>query len=310
MDRVEVGYDNAHMRGVSPDVLVGTLLDERYRIVQHIATGGVGHLYVVEDERSRKRVKPCFAAKILRFEHVDDDVLRARFAREIAATSRVIDPHVLSLLHHGQHPKGVPYFVAELLVGMDLADSLDLRKRFAPHRAVFIAIQIALGLVAAHAAGVVHRDLKPENVFLVHAEDGHEHVKLLDFGLAWINDDPGPVFSGRLTTTRTAIGTPEYSAPEQAVGDVGRPSADIYSLGIVLYEMLSGSVPFEGSPDVVKKKHLREVVPPLERGSQELQRVVARALAKDRSSRYESAAKMVDALQATPEGRSFSARIT
>lgn len=321
------------MARASPDVLVGTLLDERYRIVQHIATGGVGQLYVVEDERARGRVKPCFAAKVLCFEHAENDVLRARFAREIEATLRVRDPHVLTLHHHGQLQKVVgtfangtfananadakvvgtfdlPFFVADLLTGMDLADALRLKKWLAPLRAVNIAVQIARGLATAHAVGVVHRDLKPENVFLVHVADGREHVKLLDFGLAWIDDDPGEVFSGRLTLSHNAIGTPEYMAPEQALGDVGRPASDIYALGIVLYEMLSGVVPFEGSPETLATKHARHEPHALERGSRQLQHVVMRALRKDPSSRYESALEMVEALRATPEGRVISAPIT
>lgn len=293
----------------SPDALVGTLLDARYRIVQHVASGGVGHLYVVEDERARGRVKPCFAAKVLRFEHVDNDVLRARFAREIEATSRVRHTHVLGLLHHGRLEQDVPYFVAELLAGMDLADALDLRKRLTPSRAVNIATQIALGLHAAHAVGVVHRDLKPENVFLAQNADGCEHVKLLDFGLAWIDDDPGEVFSGRLTWARTAIGTPEYIAPEQAFGEVGRPSADVYSLGIVLYEMLSGTVPFEGSPEMLVQQHLHATPPPLTHGSPALHRVIEQALSKEAPRRFANALEMVSALRSVPEGKALSAGI-
>lgn len=305
------------MARATPDVLVGTVLDERYRIIQHIATGGVGHLYVVEDERARGRVKPCFAAKVLRFEHVQNDVLRARFAREIDAASRVRDSHVPALVHHGQLKKvvgtfgvnDVPYFVAELLTGMDLADALQLKKRLAPSRAVNIATQIARGLATAHAVGVVHRDLKPENVFLAHVADGRELVKLLDFGLAWIDDDRGKLFSGRLTLARCAIGTPEYMAPEQALGDVGRPSTDIYALGVVLYEMLAGVVPFQGSPEILAKKRLRDDPPALQRGSRELQRVVWRALRKDPSGQYESALEMADGLSMTPEAQGFSVLI-
>jgi serine/threonine protein kinase len=225
---------------------------------------------------------------------------------------------VLSVLHQGQLLKkwlaplsgDVPYFVAELLTGMDLADALQLKKWLAPLRVVNVAMQIAQGLAAAHAVGVVHRDLKPENVFLAHVTGGPEHIKLLDFGLAWIDDDPGEIFSGRLTLARDAIGTPEYMAPEQALGDVGRPSADIYALGIVLHEMLSGVLPFEGSPEILATKHIRDEPPVLERGSRQLQRVVWRALRKDPSSRYESALEMAEGLRATPEGHALSAQNT
>lgn len=301
------------MACASPDMLIGTLLDERYRVVQHIATGGVGHLYVVEDERARGRVRPCFAAKVLRFEHVGNDVLQARFVREIEATTKVRHAHVLALHHHGRFTSTwlapfaheFPYFVAELLTGMDLADTLKLQTRLAPSRAVHIAMQMAEGLAAAHSVGVVHRDVKPENVFLAVGPDARAFVKLLDFGLAWIDTDQAGAFSSRLTVSQAGVGTPEYMPAEQAFGDIGRPSADIYALGIVLYEMLSGHVPFTGSPQILPGKHAREEPPPLERGSRALQQVVERALMKDPSSRYESALAMRDALGKTPEGQGF-----
>lgn len=288
---------------ISPDVLLGTLLHERYRIVQHFASGGIGHLYVVEDERSRGRVKPCFAAKVLRFEHLANPILQARFAREIDATSRVHDSRALPILHHGCLENGAPFFITELLTGIDLADLLDLQKCLAPSRAVYIATQVALGLEAAHVVGVVHRDVKPENVFLVETANEAEQIKLLDFGLAWISNDDAQVQSGRLTLARTTVGTPEYAAPEQTLGDIGRYTADIYSLGIVLYEMLAGVVPFQGSPEVVASNHLRLKPPPLDRGSIELRRIVERALEKDPSARYESALQLAEALQTTPEGQ-------
>jgi eukaryotic-like serine/threonine-protein kinase len=295
-----------HMHGDSPNAFVGELLAGRYRVVQHVATGGVGYLYVAEDVRACARVKPCFAVKVLRPEHVENDVLRARFVREIEATMRVRSPHVLPMHHHGRLPNDLPYFIAELLVGLDLADTLDLAKCLAPSRAVAIAVQIAHGLAATHSASVVHRDLKPENVFLVHAKDGREHVKLLDFGLAWIDDDPGGAFAGRLTLMRTAIGTPEYMSPEQAAGEVGRPAADIYALGIVLFEMLSGAPPFEGPRAAVAQKHACEEPPPLARGSTELHCVVRKALGKVPSNRYVSALEMAEALRATPEGQGLA----
>lgn len=305
----------------SPDELVGRLLGERYRIIQHLATGGVGHLYVVEDERARGRVKPCHAAKLLRFEHVENAILQARFAREIEATLRVREPYVRALHHCGEHllPRCqasvckkcviTPYFVAELLSGFDLADTLKLSRCLAPVEVVKIAVQVARGLAAAHVAGVVHRDIKPENIFLSRAHDGSLQVKLLDFGFSWIDGDPNEACSGRLTLPNMAVGTPEYFAPEQALGDIGRPAADIYSLGVVLFEMLTGAVPFEGSPEVLVNKHLRDSPPPIDRGSDELRRVVVCALQKDPSNRYKSAAEMADALRNTPEGQALSSGI-
>jgi eukaryotic-like serine/threonine-protein kinase len=297
------------------------LLAGRYRVVQHVATGGVGHIYVVDDERVRERVKPCCAAKVLRFEHLENGGLRARFTREIEANLRMKARHVPTLFHHGVLPRclapllmsplseSAPYFVAELLRGFDLADLLRLSRCLAPLRAVHIAIQVARGLHAAHTAGVIHRDLKPENIFLTSAADGSSLVKLLDFGLSWIDNHPSEVASDRLTLPSAPIGTPEYMAPEQALGDIGRPPADIYSLGIVVFEMLTGSVPFHGLPEVLIDKHLHDPPPLLNQGSRELQSVVQRALEKDPSNRYESAAAMAAALRATPEGQQLSMQI-
>lgn len=305
----------------SPDELIGRLLAERYRVIQHLATGGVGHLYVVEDDWAFGRVKPCHVVKVLRFEHVQNATLRARFAREIEATLRIQDPHVLTVHHAGVHqllgcqaPErkkcvDVPYFVAELLSGFDLADTLKPLRCLAPLEAVKVAMPVARALATAHMSGVIHRDIKPENIFLSRTASGSLQVKVLDFGFSWLDGDPVGVSSARLTLSHSAVGTPEYIAPEQALGDVGCPAADIYSLGIVLFEMLTGSVPFEGSPEVLLTKHLRDEPPPIERGSDELKRVVSRALQKDPSNRYESATAMADALRNTPEGQALSSGI-
>jgi len=290
------------------DALIGAVIDKRFRILQFLGTGGVGNVYVAESLRGgagRARV----TIKVLRAEHSGNDKLRARFAREVSAASRVHDPRVVQIYDIGSLPDGLPYFVAEHLVGLDLADTLAYAQTLAPVRATRIAVDTALALAAAHAAGVVHRDVKPENIFLVHAPDGRELVKLLDFGFAWIDGDPGGRGSFRLTTRRTAVGTPEYMPPEQAAGDVAQAAWDLYALGVVLFEMLAGRTPFVGAPAVLAEKHAVEPLPPLRtvhpacEASPELEAVITRALAKVDWQRFGSAPDLVDALRATPEGR-------
>jgi eukaryotic-like serine/threonine-protein kinase len=190
----------------------------------------------------------------------------------------------------------------ELLVGLDLADTLAYSRTLGPPRAVGIACGAADGLAAAHAAGVVHRDVKPENIFLVHAPDGREAVKLLDFGYAWMPGDAAAQVHA------VAVGTPEYMAPEQARGAPALATADVYSLGVVLYEMLAGRPPFSGSYPGVAHDHAGRPVPPLrdEKGggchiSPELDAVVARALAKDPAARFASMTALREALLGTPE---------
>ncbi len=292
------------------DALIGAVIDKRFRIIQYLGSGGVGFVYVAEGLRGGLR-GPRVMVKVLRPEHQANDTLRARFHREVSATSRISDPRVLQIHDFGALPTGLPYFVAELLVGLDLADTLSYARTLAPVRATRIALDTALALSAAHASGVVHRDVKPENIFLVHAPDGRELVKLLDFGFAWIDGDPGGKGSFRLTTRRSAVGTPEYMPAEQAAGDVAQPATDIYALGVVLFEMLAGRVPFVGSPPVLAEKHAVERPPalrtvhPEHEASPALEAVVARALEKNASRRFDSARMMAEALRETPEGRSL-----
>ena len=292
------------------DALIGAVIDKRFRVIQYLGSGGVGHVYVAEGLRGGRN-GPRVTVKVLRTEHQSNEMLRARFHREIAAASRITDPRVLRIHDSGTLPNGLPYFVAEHLVGLDLADTLSYARTLTPVRATRIAVDTAFALAAAHASGIVHRDVKPENIFLVHAPDGRELVKLLDFGSAWIDGDPGGKGSFRLTSRRSAVGTPEYMPAEQAAGELAEPTADIYALGVVLFEMLTGAPPFVGPPAVVAERHaverpasLRVVNAALD-ASTALEAVVVRALEKDRARRYGSAAAMAEALRDTPEGRSL-----
>ncbi|WP_438028043.1 serine/threonine-protein kinase [Sorangium sp. So ce233] len=297
---------------VAAEALVGKVLCNRYRVVQRLGSGGVGHVYLAERiGRTHDAAPARVAVKVLRAELRDDPLLVARFEREAAAASRVRHPNVLCV-EALDRAGDTPCFAMELLVGLDLADTLTFARSLVPARAVRVAADLAAGLEAAHRAGVIHRDVKPENVFLVHAADGREIVKLLDFGLSFIQDQGADA-----SLLSRVVGTPEYMAPEQAHGAPAAPTADVYSLGIVLYEMLAGRVPFQGPYPAIAAKHGREPPPPLHRlhpgllMSRELDAVVRRALVKDPRGRFPSMAELQQALLATPEasaGAPFAAQ--
>jgi serine/threonine protein kinase len=282
--------------------LVGKLVGGRFRVVQHLGSGGTGHVYLAErvGDSHGERV----ALKVLRAEHRQGRAL-ARFSREARAAALVTHGNVLRVVEvHVDDPE-TPFFAMELLVGLDLADTLSYARPLSPGRAVRIASAAADGLAGAHAAGVVHADVKPENLFLVHAADGREVVKLVDFGFAWVASD-GSSFDAR-SDRRVIAGTPEYMAPEQAVGVRGDPRSDVYSLGIVLYEMLTGRAPFTGTYPLLAERHARQPFPPMRAVSKdlvvssELEALVAQALAKDPDLRFASMGAFRGALGSTRE---------
>jgi serine/threonine-protein kinase len=271
------------------DPLLGVLLPEGYRISQLLKSGGTSRVYlgVAEHSSSREPLEggapspERVALKILRSEMARSPEILAAFEREASVAARIRHPNVVHALARGALPGGLPYLVTELLRGLDLADTLARARRLAPRRAVQIARSIASGLDAAHRAGIVHRDLKPENVFLVHAADGREIVKLLDFGA------PGSL---------GALGTPGYRAPEIALGGEGSVASDIYSLGVVLFEMLTGRLPGAVSPG---EPSSLTSVPPLAVSDlpASLDAALTRALAADPLDRFASMSDLDQALE-------------
>jgi serine/threonine protein kinase len=216
-----------------PDPLIGSTIDNKYRILRKLGAGGMGRVYLATHEAFDNR---DVALKVL--QELDHG---SRFRREAVATSSLIHPNIVEIIDYGEIPPRIPYIVMEHLVGSDLERYLKRLTRLDWETAKHIFIQVCSGLEAAHNRGIVHRDIKPENIFLVDP-DGTRHVKLLDFGIAKVTDEDA---SGKITKIKQVMGTPEYMAPEQLDGQEVDLRADVYSVGVVLFEMLSGEKPFE-----------------------------------------------------------------
>jgi eukaryotic-like serine/threonine-protein kinase len=271
------------------DPLVGKIVDARYEVLEPLGEGGMGTVYKVRHVTLNR----LFAMKALRRDLATDAALSQRFIHEARATAAIKHPSVVSISDFGVLEDGIPYFVMELLVGETLAVHMRARGPLPPRDAIGIARRIADALSASHAANVIHRDLKPENVFLAGADD----VRIVDFGAAKI------VGGSKLTRPGVVFGTPYYMSPEQAAGQPIDGRADVYSLGILLYEMLTGRVPFEADTYMgVLTKHMFQQPPKpseaLASGVRlgALEEVVMRALEKEPSARYGSMAELRKAL--------------
>jgi serine/threonine protein kinase/tetratricopeptide (TPR) repeat protein len=256
----------------------GRVIDSRYRVIRKIGEGGMGTVYAGEHVEIGKGV----AIKILHPAYSTQQDLVERFRREARAASRIGHPHIIDVTDFGSTEDGCAYFVMEHLDGIDLADVLSHERRIAPERACQIAIQICKALAAAHAAGVIHRDLKPENIFLVARDGQADFVKVLDFGIARSMGR-----QRRLTNPGVAMGTPEYMAPEQAEGGAVDQRSDIYSVGALIYEMVSGSPPqLSRDKELIPPRGIKADVP------EELDRIAVRALAANPADRYQSMAQL------------------
>jgi serine/threonine protein kinase len=231
------------------------------------------------------------AVKILHPAYSRQQDLVERFRREARAASRVGHPNIIDVTDFGTTEDGCAYFVMEHLDGIDLADVLSHERRIEPARACQITVQICHALQAAHATGVIHRDLKPENIFLVARDGKADFVKVLDFGIA-SSLTPG---SRRLTHPGVTVGTPEYMAPEQASGGVVDRRSDIYSVGALLYEMVTGAPPHAGAADVLASRVSDPPRAPVELQRDlplELDRIILRALAPNPEERYQTMAQL------------------
>jgi serine/threonine-protein kinase len=219
--------------------LTGAILDRRYRIDEKLAAGGFGAIYRAMDLVMRREV----AIKILHHELASDKSVVERFRREANALAQLRDPHTITMYDVGTSADGTPYIVLELLRGVSLHDVFHANgKRLAWRRVVTIARGVCSSLREAHAVGIVHRDLKPANIHLERGALGDDFVKLLDFGIAKTVDTTEP--NRELTLAGQMVGTFDYMAPEQLIGGMCTGKSDVFTLGIVLYEMISGKRPY------------------------------------------------------------------
>jgi serine/threonine protein kinase len=271
--------------------LSGAVLDDRYEVIEPIAEGAMGAVYRGE----RLKLGRAVAIKIMHDALPDELASRQRFEREAKLMARLEHPHCVSVIDFGLHD-GKPYLVMELVRGTSLLDELARITRFEPARAAELVRQVLSGLGHAHELGIVHRDIKPANIMITERTGLGEQVRILDFGLA------KPAIDSTKLTTGIVVGTPNYMAPEQIKGGAVDGRTDLYAVGVMLFELLTGVKPFlADDPLAVVRKHLNAAPPTLADLAPgivfgELEEIVARALSKAPQHRYESAAEMAAAI--------------
>jgi serine/threonine-protein kinase len=280
---------------MAADPLINSLFDGRYRIVRKLGAGGMANVYLAEDQELGRRV----AIKILNDRHAGDEQFVERFRREAKNAASLSHPNIVSIYDRGE-AEGTYYIAMEYLDGRSLKELILSRGPAPVSVAIDYARQILSALRFAHRNGIVHRDIKPHNVLV----DGEGHVKVTDFGIARAG-------ASQMTEEGSIIGTAQYLSPEQARGTQVDQTSDLYSLGIVLYEMLTGNVPFTGdSPVEIAMKHLSATPRPLTDTRPDIPKaldmVVQRALAKDPAARYQNAEEMDADLERVARGLSVS----
>ena len=289
-------------------VHLGTIIDGRYLVESVLGEGGMGFVY-----RCRHRViDKLVAIKILRQEIARDPEVTGRFVNEARAASAIGNPHIVDTVDFGQLPDGSTYFAMEYLDGRTLTAIMSAEPALALSRILSIGKQIAEALGAAHDAGIVHRDLKPDNVFIVQRGKQSDFVKILDFGIAKV-----ATVQNKLTRAGAVFGTPHYMSPEQARGSNVDHRTDIYALGVILFEMCAGRVPFDAeAPMSILSQHIHEPPPRLtqledlpQQVPPGLEAVIFKCLAKDPDERYRSMGELVDELERVEQGSAPEARL-
>ena len=287
------------------DAYLGRDISGQFKVLEKIGSGGMGAVYKAEQPEMRRFV----AIKILHKRYLARKDLVTRFKREARAMSHLSHPNTARVFLYGQLDDNACYFVMEYLEGRNLAQLVRREGPVEPSRAIHIMIQACGALEEAHRAGIVHRDLKPENIFLTSQGGIEDFPKVLDFGLAKLGEQQMRPGSLILTQEGMVFGTPEFMSPEQARGETLDGRSDIYSLGVILYELLTGKLPFDAAqPMEFIQRHIKE--PPIllsERAPdrefpQGLEEVISRCLAKSPSDRFASAAEFAGALKAVAGG--------
>jgi len=280
----------------STDPMIGRIIADRYLILARLGEGGMGRVYVAEHVKMNRQ---C-AIKVMSPSLLNDAESTTRFGREASNAARILHPNVAAVFDYGEADKTV-YLVMEYVDGESLSSLLAREGALDPRRAIDIARQIADGLTAAHELGLVHRDLKPDNVIVAMKRDGREIAKVVDFGIAKaVSDLP----KDALTRSGLVIGTPEYMSPEQLLGDPVDARTDIYALGCMLYQMLTGVQPFAGDTreQMIRRRlnelppHVQAVIPELPK---RLDTLIAHMLARAPNERLGSAAAVSAGLDPT-----------
>src|SRR5256885_13043720 len=284
--------------GTEAAPLLGRVLNDRYRILEVIGHGGMGRVY----KALQAPLDRLVALKILGAGHDRDPNFYKRFFLEASVTAKLTHPNTITLYDYGRTDDGIFFIAMEFLDGRTLSQTIQSEGALAQERVIHIAQQICRSLREAHALGIIHRDLKPANVMLLRQQDDHDFVKVLDFGLVKFFSGEGP--ENDITNAGTFMGSPHYIAPEQARNQGPDQRCDIYSLGVLLYQMLTGKVPFTApNPVDIILKHLHEApVPPRQVRPDlpidpQMESIVLRCLPKDRADRFQSMDELLGSLK-------------
>jgi len=293
---------------VAEQDLVGTLLDERYRILSKLGEGGMGTVYVAEQAMIGRRV----ALKVLRGPAVQDESSVKRFLTEAKAIASLKSAHTVTLHDFGVTQAGLLYYTMELLEGAPLSKVIKDEAPMDWARSIRLLLQVCKSLEEAHDKGILHRDIKPDNLFITWGSEG-EHVTVLDFGIAKLAD----ATVGTITKTGMICGTPAYLSPEQAQGYGARKASDLYSLGVVFYEMLAGEPPFSDTTAMrVLMKHVGEEAKPVSVKNPDVQvpesveLFVRRVLRKNPEERHQDVPEFRRALNATMEAAAIEGTVS
>jgi serine/threonine-protein kinase len=281
------------------DPLLGRVIDGRYRIEEQLGEGGMGVVYLASHTVLGKKL----ALKVLRGEMAKEEDTVKRFMQEAQAATAIGQQNIIDISDFGQLPDGTTYFVMEHLDGMALTKLIKQGGSIPMVDAIRIVRQIAAALGAAHQVGVIHRDLKPDNVMLITRGGDPYFVKVLDFGIAKVGGA-----ASKLTKTGMVFGTPHYMAPEQAAGQAVDRRTDIYALGVIMYEMFTGKVPFDADTFMaILSKHMFEApIPPSQQATDvklgAIEDVIMKALAKKPEDRYQHMEELISDLDTLASG--------
>ncbi|RDV39911.1 serine/threonine protein kinase [Bradymonadaceae bacterium TMQ3] len=284
---------------LDPNNLVGQSLFGEYTITRKLGEGGMGAVYLAQQNSIDQKI----AVKVLHEHSAESDELIQRFHREARVVSMLTHPNIIRVFIFGRTDGGLLYLAMEYVEGQSLRDRMGSQP-MEEIQAIKLMKQLCSGLSEAHDLGIIHRDLKPDNVLLTDFRGESNFVKILDFGIAKINEVEGGPEQQKLTQAGIVYGTPEYLSPEQAQAMELDHRTDLYSLGVMLYELITGKVPFTGSTPVqILTAHVFNEVPPLATVAPgpvapTMQRIIMKALAKDPNDRFEDAMEMFEALVA------------